>query len=333
MTVDLRRAVGCNDNAMLLGQRSDAQRLGKAGRAGRVELHTTYAAFDDEIAHRKAGQFALAMRQRDRRCRRQPREISGLQVPVQRFLEPEDAVRLDAMGELNAINQIIGRVHVEHQLRRRADRRAHRTDPLDIGRDAAEPGLQLDRAVAVIDKLRHLLGIGRIRRPRPVIAAGRVGEERPVGAAEQPPHRHTTSLALQIPQRDVDAGDRRHDSGTLGARHRWWQPVLAVDDARLKKVGARRGQREQLVPHSLMRQRVHTPDDLAEPRDPLADARHRRAVDLAIADEPVIGRDFGQDHRPRLRLLMRGPHRLGPRHRNRMSFDRANAGHRCDLRR
>ena len=108
------------------GQCGDAQRLGKPGGPRRVELHVADAAIDDEIAHREAGQLALAMRQRDRRRRREPREIGRLQIPVQRLLEPEDAVRLDAAGELDAVRQIVGRVHVEHQVGLLADRGAHR---------------------------------------------------------------------------------------------------------------------------------------------------------------------------------------------------------------
>ena len=44
------------------------------------------------------------------------REIGRLQVPVQRLLEPEDAVRLDPPRELDAVGQIVRRVHVEHQI-------------------------------------------------------------------------------------------------------------------------------------------------------------------------------------------------------------------------
>src|SRR6266540_508307 len=75
MAMDLRHAVRRDDDAMLLGQRGDAQGLGKAGGARRVELHITDAAGDNEVADREAGQFALAMRQGDRRRRGEPREI------------------------------------------------------------------------------------------------------------------------------------------------------------------------------------------------------------------------------------------------------------------
>jgi len=52
---------------VMLGEVGNAKGFGEAGAAGRVELHVTDAALDDEIAYREAGQLALTMRQRDRR--------------------------------------------------------------------------------------------------------------------------------------------------------------------------------------------------------------------------------------------------------------------------
>ena len=106
---------------------------------------------DNEIAHCEPGQLALAMRQRDRRRRRQPGEISRLQIPVQRLLEPEDPVRLDGAGEVDAVRQVVGRVHVEHQQGLVADRSAHRADPVCFFSDGAGAGLELDRAVAELE--------------------------------------------------------------------------------------------------------------------------------------------------------------------------------------
>ena len=54
---------------VLLREVGDAQGFGETGGAGCVELHVTDAALDNEIAYRKAGQLALAVRQRDRRRR------------------------------------------------------------------------------------------------------------------------------------------------------------------------------------------------------------------------------------------------------------------------
>ena len=115
---------------MLLGEPGDAQGLGEAGGSGRVELYVTDAALDDEIAHREAGQLALAMRQRDRRRRGKAREIGRLQIPMQGLFEPENPVRLDGAGKFDGVRQVVSRVHVEHQQRLVADRSADRTDPL-----------------------------------------------------------------------------------------------------------------------------------------------------------------------------------------------------------
>ena len=155
---------------MLFGELRDAQRLGEAGGARRVELHVADAALDDEVAHGKAGQLALAMRQRDRRRRREPGEIGRLQIPMQRLLEPEDPVRLDGMGEFDALGQIVGRVHVEHQQGLVADRPAHRADPLGLRRNGAGAGLEFDRAVAEIEKPRQLCAVIGIGCVRPIIA-------------------------------------------------------------------------------------------------------------------------------------------------------------------
>ena len=107
----------------------------------------------------KAGQLALAMRERDRRSRGQPGEIGRLQIPMQRLLEPEDPMRLDGTSEIDALRQIVGCVHVEHQQRLAADRPAHRADALRLLRNGAGSGLQLDGAVAEVEEARQLFDV------------------------------------------------------------------------------------------------------------------------------------------------------------------------------
>ena len=98
----------------------------------------------DEIAHREARPLALAVRERYGRRGGQPHEIGGLQVPVQRLLQPEDVERLDAVRELDAVVDIVGRVHVEHQRHVLADRLAHRAHALRlVGDGAAAPVFSL----------------------------------------------------------------------------------------------------------------------------------------------------------------------------------------------
>ena len=150
---------------MLLGELGDAQRLGEAAGAGRVELDIGMPPMVMKSRTVKAGQLALAMRQRDRGRRREPREIGRLQVPVQRLLQPEDVLRLDAAGEVDAVGQIVGRVHVEHQVGRVADRPAHRGDPRRLLRRRAGAAFELDRAVAELEKARQLLAVFRVGAP------------------------------------------------------------------------------------------------------------------------------------------------------------------------
>src|SRR5271165_6213546 len=97
VAVQLGRGVRRDHHPVLLGQLGDPQRLGEAGRARRIELNIADAAGDDEVAYRKAGQLALAMRQRDRRRGSEPREVGRLQIPMQWLLEPEDLLRLDPL--------------------------------------------------------------------------------------------------------------------------------------------------------------------------------------------------------------------------------------------
>ena len=188
--------------------------------------------------------------------------------------------------------------------------------------DAARTGLQFDGAVAVPEHPRHFPGVVGIGGARPIIPAGSVGKKRAVLAAEQTVHRQARRLALDVPQRDVDPGDCRHDLGALAARNRRRHILPSLDRAR-----PRRGQAKQLLPYRHVRQRIHAMNDLAKPRHPLADPRHRRAVDLAIADEPVVGSQFGQDDVPGSILFMRGPHRLRPRDRNHVRLDGCNPAH------
>src|SRR5215471_14682141 len=175
MPVQLRRCMRSEHYPVLLGEMSYAHGLGEAGGAGCVELHVTDTALDNKIANREPGQLALAVSEGDRRRRRQPGEISRLQIPMQRLLEPEDLMRLDGTGEVYAVRQVLGRVHIEHQ-QRLADGSAHGADPFRFCSSGAGAGLELDRAVAELEKSRQLSAIISIGCVRPIITAGRIGE-------------------------------------------------------------------------------------------------------------------------------------------------------------
>ena len=84
MPVQFGCGVRRDDCAVLLGQSGNAQRLGKAGGSRRVELNEPDAARDNEIPDGKAGQFALAMCERDRPGRGQPGKIGRFSPPSSR---------------------------------------------------------------------------------------------------------------------------------------------------------------------------------------------------------------------------------------------------------
>jgi|SRR6516164_3591738 len=106
MAVQLGGTVRRNPHPVLIRQPGDTQRLGEAGCPSRIELNVMDAAIDNEIAHRKAGQLALAMGQRYRRRRSEPREIGRLQIPMKRLLEPENPMRLDCLGKCDTVRQM-----------------------------------------------------------------------------------------------------------------------------------------------------------------------------------------------------------------------------------
>jgi len=95
-------------------------------------------------------------------------------------------MRFDGTGKFDAVREIVGRIHVEHQRGFLADGSAYLADPLGFLGDGAGAGLELDRAVAEIDKPCEFLTVIRVGRLRAVVAAGRIGEDRSVLAAEQP---------------------------------------------------------------------------------------------------------------------------------------------------
>ena len=188
---------------------------------------------------------------------------------------------------------------------------------------AAGAGLELDRAIARLARSRR----APRRRPCPAPRAGssRRSHRSKIGRFSPPSSRHTgrpACLALDVPERDVDAADRRHDLRPLAARQRRRQAVGSGDAA-----GARAREGEEPVPHRDVGERVHAADDLAEPLHPVADRLHRRAVDLPVAGEAVVGAHFHQDDARRLQLLVRRPQRVVQRHRDRMGLDAGDPGH------
>jgi hypothetical protein len=322
MRVQLGRGVRRDHDRVLLGQRGDAQALGETRSARAVELHVADRAGGDEVAHREAGELALAVREGYRGGGGQPHEIRRLQIPVQRLFQPVDVERLDPAGELDAAVDVVRRVHVEHQGDVLADGLAHRPHPPRLVRRAAGAGLELDGAIPGLHEACELLGIDRVRRSGTVVASRRVGRNRALLASQHPPDRQARVLALDVPERDVDAPDRRHDLRPLAARQ-WRRQAVSSGDAS----GARAREGEEPVPHRDMGERVHAADDLSEPFHPGADRLHRRAVDLPVAGEAVVGAHFHHDNARRCQFLVCRPDWIVQRHRDRMGLDAGDPGH------
>ena len=118
-----------------------------------------------------------------------------------RLLDPERIVRLHRHhGVMRRIGQP-GAIHVDHDRNAGAGRLARRRDRLG--------GLlvQLDVAIAALERARHVA--------LHVLDVAAIGEQRGIDldavallAAEQRMHRHAFELAAQIPQREVEAGER-----------------------------------------------------------------------------------------------------------------------------
>ena len=99
-------------------------------------------------------------------------------------------------------------VRVDHQREVGPEPRAHRGDALDVLRQPRTADLHLDRAEALREVALGLLE-QRVEREHQVDAA-RIARHPRVEAAEVPPQRQAGALRGEVPQRDVDRGDREH---------------------------------------------------------------------------------------------------------------------------
>ena len=208
---------------------------------------------------------------------------------MQRLLKPEDIVRFDGLGEPDALLHVVGRVHVEHQ-QGIADGLARGADAHQLLVQRHSAGFELDRTVTGSHKLPQFLGTGSQGRVLDVIAASGVRKDLLAGAAEQPVEGHIGSLALDIPQGDIDTADSGHDLGPLATWQGRWQSILTPHPA-----WSRGGKRKEPLPHVNMRQGVHAADDLPTLLDETANQRLRTALNLAIAAHTGIGLHLNQN--------------------------------------
>src|SRR5204863_8944442 len=129
------------------------------------------------------------------------------------------------------------------------------------------------------------------RTVRTVVAAARVGRDGGAVPAEQLVEREPGRLRLDVPERDVDAGDRGHQL-RLAARAEVRLPVRGPE----ARGGAAEGQAKECIPQPLVVEGILSDQQRLERR--LEDARDlalRAPVDLADPDEAVVGLDLDDD--------------------------------------
>ena len=209
-----------------------------------------------------------------------------------RLLEPTDVLDGDHAAELHRLDDVETVVGVEHQRHRRTDGAAHRLDEGRVGGDV-EADLDLGRREALLGVAGHLAHdvVERIALAQAVGAGGVGLHRRAQRPAHQAMHRLLQQSALQVPQRDVDAGDRGHDE-TLHA-------LVA------ERVVER-------LPDCVRRERVAAGDVRRHGGDD-GGAKARGAVAFAPAGGAVRGGDFDDAGLPRGRLVERPRERLGER--------------------
>jgi hypothetical protein len=134
--------------------------------------------------------------------------MAGHVVGNQRLLEPQRVVGRERACRAN---RLVGRpfhVGVDHQRKLRAQVLAHRREPRDVFAEALAAHLHLDGAKAL---LQVGVGLGEQLVERQVeVHAARVARHARAMPAEQLPQRHVRAPGLQVPQGDVDGGQRQH---------------------------------------------------------------------------------------------------------------------------
>ena len=181
---------------------------GEAAAARRVGLEIVDRARQNELLEgvELVEQFA----QRDRRVDPFGEGLVARDVLVpERFLEPGDVIIGEARGVLLGGGDVPLAVDVDHQLRRVADRLTHRRDAVEVLLRVGLADLHLDRGKAVVEDHRLAVVDEFVLRAHQPSAIGVVGRDLGTrAAAHQHPQRLFGILRLQVPERDVDGGER-----------------------------------------------------------------------------------------------------------------------------
>src|SRR5215831_18837699 len=110
-------------------------------------------------------------------------------------------------------------------IRRASSPIARRTAPIRRAYAATVPAPVLSfTPVSELNELRQLTAVIGVQRIRPIVPAGGIGKDRPVFAAKKKVDRQTRGFAFDVPQGDIDPGNRRHSLRAFTPRDRRRQP-------------------------------------------------------------------------------------------------------------
>lgn len=158
----------------------------------------------------------------------------------ERFLNPAHLVGLEPLGHLNGVFDVVGHDRVEHQLAVWADGLARLSD---LVFEAIKPFLPL----SVVNRVGDLEGTKpQFKAPVEVVASGVEFDAVAAGAAEQAVHGLAQQLALEVPQRQIDAalGNGRATGMTEALSS---APHQVVEKFRGQTIAARQQGREDLL--------------------------------------------------------------------------------------
>ena len=195
----------------------DLQTIRNSRRSGAVELHYFNAASQDKVASIPTVQRLFPRRDGDT-CRigylPQPLDVI---VPVDRLLQPADTQRLERFCRPNGGRHVVSLVHVEHQVDCWADSLPHCRHPLHVLSHRRTTYLQLDGIVAHLHVTLALSDEISDRLAILVVPSGYIAGHFIAIPAQQLVHRHIGGFAFDVPQRNVDSCNCRHELLTAPA--------------------------------------------------------------------------------------------------------------------
>ena len=213
MHVHLGHEVTHHRQVERLGHSRDLHPLRDAAHAQQVDHHDVDRAPLEQVTERDDAVVVLAGG--DRRGERvgdagQPRIV----VVRGGIFQPVEMIRLDAPADLDGLIHRPELIDVAHEVDVRADGLSHDAHALDRGRHRRlAPALHLHLAEPHADEARPRLR-QVLHRMRPHESAARIGRHAIAQTTEERAHRLAHGLALDVPARHVDGGEREREDST-----------------------------------------------------------------------------------------------------------------------